>query len=35
MLFSAEEGAEDHCQLGSPMLSAQRTFDWLHETLGW
>ena len=33
LLFTAEEGAEDHCQVGSPMLSAQRTFDWLEETL--
>lgn len=33
VLFTAEEGAEDHCQVGSPLLSAQRTFDWLQETL--
>ena len=33
LLFTAEEGAEDHCQVGSPLLSAQRTFDWLEETL--
>ena len=32
--FTAEEGAEDHCQVGSPLLSAQRTFDWLEETFG-
>ena len=32
-LFTAEEGAEDHCQVGSPLLSAQRMFDWLEETL--
>jgi pimeloyl-ACP methyl ester carboxylesterase len=31
--FTVEEGAEDHCQVGSPLLSAQRTFDWLEETL--
>jgi len=31
--FTAEEGAEDHCQVGSPLLSAQRTLDWLEETL--
>ena len=30
--FTAEEGAEDHCQVGSPLLSAQRMFDWLEET---
>jgi dipeptidyl aminopeptidase/acylaminoacyl peptidase len=33
ILFTAEEGAEDHCQVASPLLSAQRTFDWLQETL--
>jgi len=33
MVFTAEEGAEDHCQLGSPLLSGQRIFDWLQETL--
>ena len=33
MVFTAEEGAEDHCQLGSPLLSSQRIFDWLQETL--
>src|SRR5271167_181902 len=32
-LFTAEEGAEDHCQVGSPLLSSQRMFDWLEETL--
>ena len=32
LLFTAEEGAGDHCQVGSPALSAQRTFDWLEET---
>ena len=32
LLFTAEEGAGDHCQVGSPLLSAQRTFDWLEET---
>ncbi len=31
--FTVEEGAEDHCQVGSPLLSAQRMFDWLEETL--
>jgi hypothetical protein len=31
-MFTTEEGAEDHCQVGSPLLSAQRTFDWLQET---
>jgi alpha-beta hydrolase superfamily lysophospholipase len=33
LIFTAEEGAEDHCQVGSPLLSAQRMFDWLEETL--
>lgn len=33
LLFTAEEGAEDHCQVASPLLSAQRMFDWLEETL--
>jgi alpha-beta hydrolase superfamily lysophospholipase len=32
--FTADEGAGDHCQVGSPLLSSQRTFDWLEETLG-
>jgi alpha-beta hydrolase superfamily lysophospholipase len=32
MLFTAEEGAEDHCQVGTPLLSQQRTLDWLQET---
>ena len=26
LVFTAGEGAEDHCQVGSPLLSAQRTF---------
>jgi hypothetical protein len=30
-MFTAGEGAEDHCQAGSPLVSAQRTFDWLQE----
>jgi len=33
LLFTAEEGAEDHCQVGSPLLSAQRMFDWLEDIL--
>jgi len=33
MLFTAEEGAEDHCQVGTPMLAGQKIFDWLEETL--
>ena len=31
MLFTKEEGAEDHCQVGAPQLSQQKTFDWLQE----
>ena len=33
ILFTAEEGAEEHCQSGAPALSNQRIFDWLDETL--
>ncbi|MGA7835987.1 MAG: alpha/beta fold hydrolase [Acidimicrobiales bacterium] len=32
LLFTAEEGAEDHCQIGSPLLSSERMLDWLEET---
>jgi dipeptidyl aminopeptidase/acylaminoacyl peptidase len=32
MLFTRDEGAEDHCQVASPLLAQQRTFDWLAET---
>jgi dienelactone hydrolase len=31
ILFTAEEGAEEHCQCGAPSLSNQRIFDWLDE----
>ncbi len=34
LVFTAEEGAEDHCQVGSPLLSAERMFDWLEGKLG-
>lgn len=33
MVFTTDEGAGDHCQVGSPLLSGQRIFDWLAETL--
>jgi len=33
MLFSIEEGAGEHCQMGASLLSNQRIFDWLDETL--
>jgi pimeloyl-ACP methyl ester carboxylesterase len=31
MFFGREEGAEDHCQVATPLLSQQRIFDWLEE----
>ena len=31
VLFTAEEGAEDHCQVAALSLSNQRIFDWLDE----
>ena len=33
ILFTEEEGAEEHCQTGAPALSNQRIFDWLDETI--
>jgi pimeloyl-ACP methyl ester carboxylesterase len=33
ILFTVEEGAEEHCQCGAPAISNQRIFDWLDETL--
>jgi len=32
ILFTEEEGAEEHCQCGAPALSNQRIFDWLDQT---
>ena len=32
ILFTEEEGAEEHCQCGASALSNQRIFDWLDET---
>src|SRR5439155_5590300 len=29
--FTAEEGAEEHCQVGAMGLHTQRVFDWLEE----
>jgi hypothetical protein len=29
ILFTQEEGAEEHCQSGASALSNQRIFDWL------
>jgi hypothetical protein len=33
ILFTTDEGAEEHCQCGAAALSNQRIFDWLDETL--
>lgn len=33
MLFTRAEGAEDHCQVATPLLAQQRIFDWLEETV--
>jgi hypothetical protein len=32
ILFTTEEGAEEHCQSGAPAISNQLIFDWLDET---
>ncbi len=33
MLFTSQEGAGLHCQMGAMLLAHQRIFDWLDETL--
>ncbi|MDQ3839697.1 MAG: alpha/beta fold hydrolase [Thermoproteota archaeon] len=33
ILFTEEEGAEDHCHVGALSLANQRILDWLDETL--
>jgi pimeloyl-ACP methyl ester carboxylesterase len=33
ILFTTEEGAEDHCHIAALSLANQRIFDWLDETL--
>ncbi len=33
MLFTAEEGAEEHCQMGAIMISGERILDWLEDAL--
>lgn len=33
MLFTAAEGAGEHCQIGSPALSNERIFSWLEQHL--
>ena len=32
ILFTAEEGAGLHCQMGAMLLAHQRIFDWLDVT---
>lgn len=32
-IFTVDEGADTHCQVGNSALSAAVTFDWLEETL--
>jgi hypothetical protein len=31
ILFTIEEGAEDHCHVAALFLANQRMFDWLDE----
>lgn len=33
IVFTEEEGAEEHCQTGAPAITNQRIFDWLDEIL--
>lgn len=33
MLFTKEEGAEEHCQIGAVTLSNERILDWLDDTM--
>ncbi len=32
IVFTAQEGAEEHCQSGASAITNQRKFDWLDET---
>lgn len=32
IVFTVEEGAEEHCQSGASSITNQRIFDWLDET---
>jgi hypothetical protein len=32
VLFTIQEGAEEHCQSGASAISNQHIFDWLDET---
>jgi len=34
VLFTSDEGAEEHCQVGAMSLFHQRMFDWLDEVIG-
>jgi hypothetical protein len=34
ILFTSEEGAEEHCQFGAMSLFHQRIFDWLDDVIG-
>nr|NQU91792.1 alpha/beta hydrolase [Bacteroidota bacterium] len=33
MLFTTEEGAEEHCQMGAVMISGERILNWLEDNL--
>ena len=33
MLFTADEGAEEHCQIGAAMISQEYIFGWLEDVL--
>ena len=34
MMFTEEEGAGEHCQVGAGIYAGARIFDWLAKTLG-
>ncbi len=34
LLFTREDGAEEHCQIGAPIISNARILDWLDEVMG-
>lgn len=34
LLFTKEEGAEEHCQMGAVLLSNARILDWLDDVMG-
>ena len=33
MLFTEQEGAEEHCQMGAVMISGERILNWLDDNL--